>query len=318
MIAAFSFAICSMVSPRYFWWSRSTLVITATPRSSALVASRRPPRPTSQTSSSTRGARCAIAIAVSISNSVACPSSAATESSVGLMASNAATKSDSLMGSPFSWTRSVYEMRCGLGMKPTACPSSLRIEAMQAPVDPLPLVPAISTPFIPRSIAPRRSRIARVRSVPSFMPKRPSLDMWSRVSRYVIAPLRATSRLRLKRVADEHRAGHRSHPAGIRRQPARDLVDTRPKVADLPAVDPAGADVDDRRAGFDHVFADEAQLARGGDEDVGAAGVRREVARLRVAYGHGRVLLEQQERDRLADEVAAADDDSVRACQLHA
>ena len=71
----------------------------------------------------------------------------------------------------------MYETRCGFGMKPTFLPAACKMEARQAAVEPLPFVPAISAPRNPRSGLPRWSRIARVRSVPSFMPKRPSLEM---------------------------------------------------------------------------------------------------------------------------------------------
>src|SRR5437773_1716638 len=70
-------------------------------------------------------------------------------------------------------------------MKPTLCPAARRIEVRQAPVEPLPLVPAISAPLSFRSGAPRRSRMARVRSVPSFIAKRPCLERKSRASGYV-------------------------------------------------------------------------------------------------------------------------------------
>ena len=52
--------------------------------------------------------------------------------------------------------------------------------------------------------------------------------------------------------------------------------------------------------------------------DVGAADLAREVARARVADRHGRVPLEQQQRDRLADQEAPADDDGARAAQRDA
>ncbi len=48
-------------------------------------------------------------------------------------------------------------------------------------------------------------------------------------------------------------------------------------------------------------------------QDVGLAADRRQVRRPRVADGHGGVAVQQQQRHRLADDVAAADDDGVRA-----
>ena len=53
-----------------------------------------------------------------------------------------------------------------------------------------------------------------------------------------------------------------------------------------------------------------------GDQDVGAAADLGEVARARVRGGDGRVGLQQQRGDRLADEVGAADDDGLGAGQV--
>ncbi len=52
-IAAFSRAISSTVSPRYFWWSSAIWVITDTNGVITFVLSSRPPRPTSITAMST-------------------------------------------------------------------------------------------------------------------------------------------------------------------------------------------------------------------------------------------------------------------------
>src|SRR5438105_5541084 len=72
-------------------------------------------------------------------------------------------------------------------MKPTLRPEARRIDVRHEPVDPLPLVPAISAPVKRRSGAPRRSSNALVRSVPSFIAKRPCCDMKSSASWYVTA-----------------------------------------------------------------------------------------------------------------------------------
>ena len=53
MIPAFSAAIASTVVPRYWVWSRSIGMTTATSASIRLVASHSPPRPTSTTATST-------------------------------------------------------------------------------------------------------------------------------------------------------------------------------------------------------------------------------------------------------------------------
>src|SRR5712691_91010 len=293
------------------------LVITAVPRSSALVASSRPPSPTSHTSRSIRGAIYASASTVSISNSVAWPSSAAMSSRVGRKSSKVATKSSSLIGFLLIWIRSVYETRCGFGMNPTRWPAASRMAARQTPVDPLPFVPAISAPLSPRSGAPRWSRIARVRSVPSFIPKRPSRDMWPIVSRYVKSrlplPLGASPSLGLEGVLDQHRPGHRPHTAGIWCQPTGHLVHACAEVADLLSADPVGAHVDHRGSRFDHLPGDEVDPARGRDQYVRGARVARQVARSRVTQGHSRVSPQQEQSGGLADEVAAADNHRVAA-----
>ena len=54
------------------------------------------------------------------------------------------------------------------------------------------------------------------------------------------------------------------------------------------------------------------------NEDIGGQGMRGEILGARVADRDGRVLLEQQVRDRLADDRAAADHDGPRACQRDA
>ncbi len=53
MMPAFSVAISSIVLPSHCMWSIATGVITATAPSATLVASQRPPRPTSITATST-------------------------------------------------------------------------------------------------------------------------------------------------------------------------------------------------------------------------------------------------------------------------
>ncbi len=69
---AFSAAIFSSVSPRYFMWSRSILVTALTSGRTTLVLSSRPPSPTSATAISTpRAAKSAKAIAVVASKKVA-------------------------------------------------------------------------------------------------------------------------------------------------------------------------------------------------------------------------------------------------------
>ena len=86
-------------------------------------------------------------------------------------------------------------------------------------------------------------------------------------------------------------------------------------VADQAGVGAVDADVDHRGALLDPVALDELGPPDRGDEHVGAAADRREVARARVAGGDGGVGGQQQRRDRLADEVRAADDDGLGALE---
>ena len=87
-------------------------------------------------------------------------------------------------------------------------------------------------------------------------------------------------------------------------------------VADEAPLDDVDADVDDDRAGLEHVAGDEARPAGGDHDDVRLAQVRGEVRRPRVADRHRGVLAQEQERGRLADDVGAADDDGAAARQL--
>ena len=99
MMAAFSRAISGIVGPSHSMWSRSTLVIAATPPSQALVASRRPPRPTSTTPTSIpRRANQANAAAVTSSNSVAGPSRLGIRSATAMTSSMSAPKSADVDG----------------------------------------------------------------------------------------------------------------------------------------------------------------------------------------------------------------------------
>ena len=85
-----------------------------------------------------------------------------------------------------------------------------------------------------------------------------------------------------------------------------------------PVVGAVHADVDHRGARLDPVGADQPRHADGGDQHVGARADRRQVARARVADRDRRVALQQQVRDRLADEVRAADDDRLGALERDA
>ncbi|MDF3009544.1 MAG: hypothetical protein K0S03_340 [Burkholderiales bacterium] len=94
--------------------------------------------------------------------------------------------------------------------------------------------------------------------------------------------------------------------------PHRVEVDVAGELAVGAAVD---AHVDHAGTGFDHLAGNEFRPARGGNQYVGAAGDVFKVFRFRVADRHRRVLLQQQQRERLADDVGAAD--HYRAAARH-
>ena len=87
-------------------------------------------------------------------------------------------------------------------------------------------------------------------------------------------------------------------------------------VADELAVDDVDADVDDHGTGLEHRAGDEARVPGRDDDDVGPRDVGGEVTRPRVADGDRRVLLDEQERGRHADDGRAPDDDRVHARDL--
>ena len=105
----------------------------------------------------------------------------------------------------------------------------------------------------------------------------------------------------------------------MRRAALGESVSSRLSVALEEAVellargDAIDADVDERRAGLDHLRSDEAGAADGGDQNVGLAGDRRQVARFGVANRHRRVLVQQQHGRGLAHDVAAAHDHRMLA-----
>ena len=86
-------------------------------------------------------------------------------------------------------------------------------------------------------------------------------------------------------------------------------------IADEPVVGAVDADVDHGRAGLDPVAPDHLGTADGGDQHVGPTADLGQIAGARMADRDRRVLGQQQRRDRLADEVGAADDDRLGAAQ---
>ena len=111
---------------------------------------------------------------------------------------------------------------------------------------------------------------------------------------------------------------------GERTDPARDRGDRRRHadrrrevdVADDPPVDQVDPDIDDDRARLEHGPVDQTRPAGGDDDDVGAADMGGQVARPRMADRHGRVLPDQQECGRHADDGGPTDDDGVPSGDL--
>ncbi len=137
---AFSPATSARVGPRNSTWSRPTLVTTATSASTTLVASQRPPSPTSKIATSTgRSANHSMAAAVRISNQVRRESPS--RGSIPARVDSTSASSASLMGSPSALSRSLMASRCGLVNVPTRRPLAVSREVRQRAVDVLPLVP---------------------------------------------------------------------------------------------------------------------------------------------------------------------------------
>ena len=139
----FSTAIAAGVSPRYFAWSTSIGVSTATFASITLVASQAPPMPTSTTAASTgASAKAAYAIATTVSkNDSGWSCSSSTRWVYGATSLNARTKASSSSGRPSRLIRSVIDSRCGLVNRPTRRPAATISASIIRAVEVLPLVP---------------------------------------------------------------------------------------------------------------------------------------------------------------------------------
>ncbi len=163
-IPAFSHAICSRVSPRYSTWSMPIDTTPAASGSSTLVASRRPPSPTSTTDTSTP-ARANISNAIAV---VASKKVAWSASTIGSRRPIQSTTASSVTGVPSIRMRSRKSTRCGELYTPTRTPARLSSASSVAHTLPLPFVPPTwnaCSDASGRSIAPRR---ACMRSRPSF------------------------------------------------------------------------------------------------------------------------------------------------------
>ncbi len=138
------------------------------------------------------------------------------------------------------------------------------------------------------------------------------------------------------RVAHEHSDGHGSDAAGNRSEKSGRVNGVWVNVADENAAFLAElfqarqrvfqqargfrgignlicADINDRRAGADPVWLDEAGFAHGGNENVGATNNFGKIARFRMTDGDGSVGVHQQKGHGLADDVTATEHDGVGA-----
>ena len=116
-------------------------------------------------------------------------------------------------------------------------------------------------------------------------------------------------------MACEDRARHGADAAGDRGDGLDDRLNfgkagVAAEVAVRADVD---ADIQHDLTGAHAFCADHTGLTGGDDEDVGLAADLGQIFAAAVADGHGRMLGEQQQRDRLADDKAAADDDDALA-----
>src|SRR5215472_5325680 len=109
-----------------------------------------------------------------------------------------------------------------------------------------------------------------------------------------------------QRLFEQHEVGELPDPAGHRRNGARYLRDRieRHVTSDTAVLAYVDAYVYHRRARFDHIRLDKTRLAGGGHQHICLSCPRGEVAGVDVADGNGRVAVQQEERKRLADNVA--------------
>ena len=130
---------------------------------------------------------------------------------------------------------------------------------------------------------------------------------------------------RLERIGHQHGDGHFADPSGNRRDRAGDLRrlgsghvadEARLRLArrvEPLASHPIDADVDDDRAGLHPRPTHHFRPPDRGDENVGAARDGGQIAGARMGDRHRAMAREQELRHRLADDVRAADDDSLHA-----
>src|SRR5437660_397317 len=192
---AFSAATWASVGPSQRVCSSATGAIAQANGSTTLVASSRPPSPTSTTAICTRScAKARKPISVVSSKKVSPSSRSAHGTRRAISASSAAARS-SETGSPATRIRSQKWKRCGEVYSPVRSPAARRAASAKAQVDPFPLLPATCSTGQASCGSPSSESAWRIRSRPSFMPKllrrkRSSFSSW----KVTAAP--ATSALR--------------------------------------------------------------------------------------------------------------------------
>src|SRR5579872_7463931 len=132
-------------------------------------------------------------------------------------------------------------------------------------------------------------------------------------SSYVAAP----EILGKQGLLEQHEIGKLPDAAGHRGDRAGNLGygiegDVAGDVAVLAHID---AHVNHRGARLDHIGGDEAGFASGGHEHIRLTGPRGEIAGVDMADGDGGVAMQQEEGERLADDVARADNDGALASE---
>ena len=175
MMPTFCSAIFCTVSPSHCMWSMSIGPMTAASAFSTLVASCRPPMPTSTMATST-GASANFQIAMAVSTSkklirgLPCSSiRASTRSTMSLIWSQESTKSSSLSSWPSMAMRSLMRSRCGEVYRPVRMPYARQIASAMRAVEPLPFVPVMWITRNDSSGWPNRSRMSVIRSRSIFV-----------------------------------------------------------------------------------------------------------------------------------------------------
>ncbi len=169
------------------------------------VESRRPPRPTSSTATSTRARRkSSKAIAVVTSKNVGGDSSDPSASRPSITRRTCSINSTSRLestGTPSTANRSSRRTRCGDVYRPTFTPAARRAQSIMAVTDPLPFVPATRMLLKCVSGWPRAAASAWMFARPNLMPNFSSARRYSNGSTSTAPPQRPRPAAPLRRDA---------------------------------------------------------------------------------------------------------------------